>query len=185
MEEKPRTTPYPLRMPDELRAQLEESAKLGARSLHAEIIARLESTFSASTASPAMELSRTVQELKSLQRLATLNYELQRANYRLDAAKQRFGNAYDVLQKAFASGEKDAQKDASEKCSELRATMNELQAEIAQLEAQIGLVHFDRKANGLEELRDVQPVSSSVMVRFGDESASTLKKQTSKKSSDH
>lgn len=42
MDEKPRTTPYPLRMPDDLRAKLEASAKSGARSLHAEIVARLE-----------------------------------------------------------------------------------------------------------------------------------------------
>lgn len=45
MDEKPRTTPYPLRMPDDLRTKLEASAKSGARSLHAEIVARLESTF--------------------------------------------------------------------------------------------------------------------------------------------
>lgn len=47
MEEKPRTTPYPLRMPDDLRAKLEGSAKSGARSLHAEIIGRLERSFTA------------------------------------------------------------------------------------------------------------------------------------------
>lgn len=185
MEEKPRTTPYPLRMPDELRAQLEESAKLGARSLHAEIIARLESTFSASTASPAIDLSRTVQELESLQQLGTLNYELQRANYRMDTAKQQFSSAYDILQKAFASGDKDAQEDDSEKCSELQATMNELRAEIAQLEAQIGRVHFDRKLNGLKELRHVLPISTSVEVRFGDHAASSIKSKASKKASDH
>jgi len=37
--------PYPLRMPDELRARLEEAAKAGARSLHAEIVARLGQSF--------------------------------------------------------------------------------------------------------------------------------------------
>jgi len=45
MEEKSRTIPYPLRMPDELRAKLEEAARAGSRSLHAEIVARLSSTF--------------------------------------------------------------------------------------------------------------------------------------------
>lgn len=45
MDEKPRTTPYPLRMHDDLRAKLEESAKAGSRSLHAEIVARLEASF--------------------------------------------------------------------------------------------------------------------------------------------
>lgn len=38
-------SPYPIRMPPELRALLESSASHGARSLHAEIIARLWSTF--------------------------------------------------------------------------------------------------------------------------------------------
>lgn len=47
MEEKPRTTPYPLRMTDELRSKLEAAAKSGSRSLHAEIVARLERSFTA------------------------------------------------------------------------------------------------------------------------------------------
>lgn len=36
---------YPLRMSDELRAALEEAAQESSRSLHAEIIARLENSF--------------------------------------------------------------------------------------------------------------------------------------------
>lgn len=51
MDDKPRTTPYPLRMPEELRAKLEESAKSGARSLHAEIVARLERSFDSDSSS--------------------------------------------------------------------------------------------------------------------------------------
>lgn len=38
-------SPYPIRMPAELRAELEQSAKDGSRSLHAEIISRLEDSF--------------------------------------------------------------------------------------------------------------------------------------------
>ncbi|MBB6579588.1 hypothetical protein HNP33_003702 [Comamonas odontotermitis] len=38
--------PYPLRMPDDLRAKLEDAAKEGSRSLHAEILARLDDSFS-------------------------------------------------------------------------------------------------------------------------------------------
>lgn len=37
-------SPYPLRMPDDMRAVLEAAAKEVGRSLHAEIIARLERT---------------------------------------------------------------------------------------------------------------------------------------------
>ncbi|MGP5356497.1 Arc family DNA-binding protein [Pseudomonas helleri] len=39
-------------MPVELRSQLEESARGGSRSLHAEIISRLEESFSTSGANP-------------------------------------------------------------------------------------------------------------------------------------
>ena len=42
-------SPYPIRMPWELRSQLEESAKDGSRSLHAEIISRLEESLSPSS----------------------------------------------------------------------------------------------------------------------------------------
>jgi len=45
METPPRVVPYPLRMPDELRTRLEEAAKAGSRSLHAEIVQRLEASF--------------------------------------------------------------------------------------------------------------------------------------------
>lgn len=38
-------SPYPVRMPQELRQRLEESAKQGSRSLHAEIISRLEASY--------------------------------------------------------------------------------------------------------------------------------------------
>lgn len=42
-------SPYPIRMPVDLRARLEESARDGARSLHAEIISRLEDSFQAAS----------------------------------------------------------------------------------------------------------------------------------------
>jgi len=38
-------SPYPVRMPSELRKRLDESAREGSRSLHAEIISRLEESF--------------------------------------------------------------------------------------------------------------------------------------------
>lgn len=45
MKDRHAITPYPIRMPPELRTQLEEAAKGGNRSLHAEIIARLQASF--------------------------------------------------------------------------------------------------------------------------------------------
>ena len=38
-------SPYPIRMPNELRQRLDDSARQGSRSLHAEIISRLEESF--------------------------------------------------------------------------------------------------------------------------------------------
>lgn len=38
-------SPYPIRMPPELRQRLEESSKQGSRSLHSEIISRLEASY--------------------------------------------------------------------------------------------------------------------------------------------
>ena len=49
--------PYPLRMPDELRARLEEAAAAGSRSLHAEIVARLQASFAPSIATPNVNFS--------------------------------------------------------------------------------------------------------------------------------
>lgn len=45
MEDRHQKAPYPLRISNELRKRLEESAKDGARSLNAEITARLEKSF--------------------------------------------------------------------------------------------------------------------------------------------
>ena len=60
--------PYPLRMPDELRTRLEDASKKGSRSLHAEIIARLEASFSESSASMSAA-SWPPEMLKELERL--------------------------------------------------------------------------------------------------------------------
>lgn len=47
-----RITPYPLRIPPEMREKLESAAKAGNRSLHAEIMMRLEKSLSTQTISP-------------------------------------------------------------------------------------------------------------------------------------
>jgi len=45
MSDRHQIQPYPIRMPPELRERLENSAKSGNRSLHAEIVARLQASF--------------------------------------------------------------------------------------------------------------------------------------------
>ncbi|MCD0493884.1 Arc family DNA-binding protein [Chromobacterium violaceum] len=62
--------PYPLRLQRELRAELEAAAKVNGRSLHAEIVQRLESTFmrsgselSAGTADRALQMIHDLQAM--------------------------------------------------------------------------------------------------------------------------
>lgn len=68
MTDRHQISPYPIRMPAELREQLEESARKGSRSLHAEIISRLTTSFSPRTldeveVAKADELDREIARL--------------------------------------------------------------------------------------------------------------------------
>ena len=68
MTDRHQISPYPIRMPAELRDQLEESARKGSRSLHAEIISRLTTSFSPRTldeveVAKADELDREIARL--------------------------------------------------------------------------------------------------------------------------
>lgn len=51
--------PYPLRMPEDLRAKLEDAANQGSRSLHAEILARLDASLSNNSDSSDLALLAT------------------------------------------------------------------------------------------------------------------------------
>ena len=63
MEDKDRITPYPLRMDPSLRAAIEASAKSSGRSMNAEIVARLEASFSGGS-SEEMELLKMKMEYR-------------------------------------------------------------------------------------------------------------------------
>jgi hypothetical protein len=73
MSEKPQQPPsYPLRMPQDLREQLAESAKKNNRSVNAEIIFRLESSFSPDLASfLSPEMRARVEENAQFKRVST------------------------------------------------------------------------------------------------------------------
>lgn len=66
-------TPYPVRMPDELRAELERVAKENGRSLNAEILLRLQSTLD-QPAEPQPDLADRVATLE--QQVADMRAEL-------------------------------------------------------------------------------------------------------------
>jgi len=55
MSDRHQTKPYPLRMPDDLRQQLEAAAKENHRSLNAEIVARLQESFDKPAARPMQD----------------------------------------------------------------------------------------------------------------------------------
>lgn len=68
-------SPYPIRMPSELRQRLDESARQGSRSLHAEIISRLEESF-ASHRAESMGMGELVDILIEMGRKKGLSVEV-------------------------------------------------------------------------------------------------------------
>lgn len=115
MEEKPRTTPYPLRMPDELRSALEASATAGNRSLHAEIVSRLEASFT-QVAQPAVDWRLRVDVRANEVRMETLQGHLYTVRMhadilalRLQSLKKEGADApvYDETAKNLANAQRD------------------------------------------------------------------------------
>lgn len=109
-------SPYPIRMPHELREKLEESARNGSRSLHAEIISRLLSSFSPRTldevqANKAAELDREIARLslESAKHSRTMDALLEKA--RAAAGTPDEDNfATQMLEAAEAMGKAEREK---------------------------------------------------------------------------
>lgn len=151
-----------LRVPPGLHAQIHEAAKSNNRTFNAEIVARLEQTFSGPVETGSPGLALAVQELQSLQRLGTLTYRLQRATYKADLYRTQMGHAWHQLQDAIKTGNQAEQKDAKAAYEELRKDMERSTASVEAIEAEISAIHQDRKFSGLKELRDVEPVYASM-----------------------
>lgn len=86
MTDRHQISPYPIRMPAQLRDQLEESARKGSRSLHAEIISRLTESFVPKTLDAvararAADLDREIARLsvESMKYSQSMNELLERA----------------------------------------------------------------------------------------------------------
>lgn len=89
-------SPYPVRMPPELRELLEESAKSGSRSLHAEIISRLTESFAPKTLddvahAKATDLDREIARLsiEGMKLSASLNDLIERAKHMIDGEERQ------------------------------------------------------------------------------------------------
>lgn len=66
MSDRHQQKPYPIRMPDELRERLEVAAAGGNRSLHAEIMARLDSSFKSVDVNDAAGMLLDTQRLQEM-----------------------------------------------------------------------------------------------------------------------
>lgn len=82
-------SPYPVRMPPELRERLEECARLGSRSLHAEIISRLEESLAPRT----MDDIEAARPRELDRELAELSVESYRLTYQLNLLQQQVKKA--------------------------------------------------------------------------------------------
>jgi len=86
-------SPYPIRMPQEMRDHLEESAKKGGRSLHAEIMQRLDSTIALDDFMAEHRAGTYAEALDMLQSVWADNDRL------ADNGEQTFGAAYAIIDK--------------------------------------------------------------------------------------
>lgn len=108
-------SPYPIRMPPELREQLEESARKGSRSLHAEIISRLIESLSPRTLddvalSKAADLDRDIARLsvESMRLSQVLNELLDKGgNVAGTAEEQEIHNQVLAVSEAFGRIERE------------------------------------------------------------------------------
>ncbi|HAF91226.1 MAG TPA: hypothetical protein DCG67_05630 [Pseudomonas sp.] len=91
MNEKKQQTAYPLRMPKETRQLLENSAKAGGRSLHAEIIQRLQATIDLDELMAEMQTGTYADVGEMLESVLADN------NLMTARGEQTFGTAYSML----------------------------------------------------------------------------------------
>nr|WP_157019833.1 Arc family DNA-binding protein [Acidovorax temperans] len=132
---------YPLRMPDELKARVQAAAEESGRSLHAELLARLEGSFRAENESFKREIEAQVSSV--LARSDTLSL-------RIDLIKSRMDNLFTRAHLISSETErmaKDAQTDEDFAKAEARiAEYNEIQTEAAALGAQAEQLIAERDA---------------------------------------
>lgn len=159
------------RIPVELRDKLDAAAKCNNRSLTGELIARLESTFYATSNASMAPMRASAsgvavvehdEEIEGLRKLAALTYELQRATFKVDLFRNKLTLAWHDTQEAINSGTKEEAVKAKAAYLTLQEEMQRYSSEIASIEGQIDAIHRERKVAGLRELRDVEPIYASV-----------------------
>lgn len=91
--------PYSLRMPAELRESLETAAKQAKRSLNAEIIARLESTFAEEDRVLNMDFSDYLAEIQAAAEGETIAAQAPELKERVAAIEKRTEQIIELLHK--------------------------------------------------------------------------------------
>ena len=149
--------PYPLRITNELRTQLEIAAKATGRSLNAEIAWRLEASFDVPAVDQPDELKTAIRDLAGLQELAGLTFDLHRSQRLLDVAERTTLVAraqLDALRAGAASRSELRIAERALKFAQEQAHL--LSQEVAATEEQIALAHDLRNAVGMKDRRDLQ-----------------------------
>lgn len=168
-----------IRLPSDLKDQIEASAKAAGRSMNAEIVARLQASFpdSLNISLPAMtmragELPLDVDRLlKSLPADLSSQYALHLyrseetiARAQLDEAREEYGSLYKKLQKLLANeaGAPGPKARAKEAVTGTKRRIDELEHQLHLLARTISAIHEYRKLSGLPEIRNVREVSVAV-----------------------
>jgi hypothetical protein len=82
--EYPQANPYPIRLPKDLKAKIEESATRNSRSLNAEMVLRLESTFNDTVTGNANYLTQSQVQALIDQAIDAFTQKLNKAGIKLN-----------------------------------------------------------------------------------------------------
>lgn len=187
-----------LRVPPDLHAQIHNAAKGNNRTFNAEIVARLQDSFSGrlNPALPSLAMSagdlpfdvnKLLQsmpaDLSSQYALHLYRSEQKIAEAQLEEAREKYQRLYSKLQRVLAKadaspGEKARAKEA---VSEVNGRIWELENQLVVLGQTIRAIHFYRKTHDLPEIRNVREISVSVTIGGRSSSQSSEDSDSKKK----
>lgn len=170
-----------IRLPADLKDQIEAASKQSGRSMNAEIVVRLQGSFSdaLTTSPPAMttapgafpvnidKLLRDLPvDLSSQYALHLYRSEQKIARAQLDEAIEESQQLYDKLQGLLVKEDSSpgSKMRAKEAVQEVNVRISELQNQLEKLSQTISAIHYYRKTSGLPEIRNVREVSASVKI---------------------
>lgn len=122
---------YPLRMPEDLKAKVQAAADRGGRSLHAELLLRIEASFAADAEASAGALMREMRRTQLLLRRSDLRSE---ANQNWSSGRE----AALYLKQAKERGEHSPEREQAEaQVAKILLKKGHLEAEMAKIDGQL------------------------------------------------